>query len=101
MRNGCAAWLLASYAVAGVMSAAQADEATARFDPSTYSQVPTACDVLASHPDDPNRVAPGRERSEMLGFLDAAAKQVAGDYYRTMLVELVRESVNAGRATRQ
>jgi TPR repeat protein len=219
MRNGCAAWLLASHAVAGVMSAAQADEATARFDPSTYSQVPTACDVLASHPDDPNRVAPGRERAEiakdfpgaiaacrsaverepgnprlqyqlarvlgysgqgtlamphrakavagrypqalfvvgylyltgqnenpkdpcrageliresaiegriagqigfpryamqglfdgcevkvdrteMLGFLDAAAKRVAGDYYRTMLVELVRESVNAGRTTRQ
>ena len=41
------------------------------------------------------------ERTEMLGFLDAAAKQVASDYYRTMLVELVRESVNAGRATRQ
>jgi hypothetical protein len=32
---------------------------------------------------------------EMRGFPDAAAKQVAGDYYRTMLVELVRESVNA------
>jgi hypothetical protein len=32
---------------------------------------------------------------EMRGFLDDAAKQVAGDYYRTMLVELVRESVNA------
>jgi hypothetical protein len=41
------------------------------------------------------------DRTEMLGFLDAAAKRVAGDYYRTMLVELVRESVNAGRATRQ
>jgi hypothetical protein len=35
------------------------------------------------------------ERSEMLEFLDAAAKQVAGDYYRSMLVDLVRESVNA------
>ncbi len=41
------------------------------------------------------------DRTEMLGFLDAAAKQVAGDYYRTMLVELVRESVNAGRPPRQ
>ena len=41
------------------------------------------------------------DRTEMLGFLDAAAKQVAGDYYRTMLVELVREAVNAGRPTRQ
>ena len=27
--------------------------------------MPTACDVLASHPDDPNRVAPGRERAEI------------------------------------
>jgi hypothetical protein len=41
------------------------------------------------------------ERADMLEFLDAAAKQVAGDYYRTMLVELVPESVNAGRRTRQ
>ena len=39
--------------------------------------------------------------TEMLGFLDAAAKQVAGDYYRTMLVDLVRESVTAGRPPRQ
>jgi TPR repeat protein len=202
------------YAVACGISPARAEEAARRFDPSTFSQVPTACDLLASHPDDPNRVAPGRdraeiakdfpgaiaacrsaverdpanprlqyqlarvlgysgqgkfamphrakavegrypqalfvvgflyltgqnenpkdpcragelmresaiegriagqvgfpryamqglfegcevkvERAEMLGFLDAAAKQVSGDYYRTMLVELVREAVNAG-----
>jgi TPR repeat protein len=217
--NRYAALLFPLFAVVGGMSAARPEEATQRFDPSKYSQVPTACDLLASHPDDPNRVAPGRERAEiakdfpgviaacrssverdpgnprlqyqlarvlgysgqgelamphrakavegrypqalfvvgflyltgqnenpkdpcragelmresaiegriagqigfpryamqglfdgcdvkverteMLGFLDAAAKQVAGDYYRTMLVELVRESVNAGRPTRQ
>jgi TPR repeat protein len=219
MQNRYAALLLTLYSVAGGMNPARAEEAAQRFDPSKYSQVPTACDVLASHPDDPNRVAPGRERaeiakdfpgaiaacrtavdrdptnprlqyqlarvlgysgkgelamphrakavegrypqalfvvgylyltgqnenpkdpcrageliresaiegriagqigfpryamqglfdgcnvkvdrSEMLGFLDAAAKQVAGEYYRTMLVELVRESVNAGRPPRQ
>jgi hypothetical protein len=219
MKNRYAALLLTLFAVVGGISTARAGEATQRFDPSKYSQAPTACDVLASHPDDPNRVAPGRERAEiakdfpgavaacrsaverepgnprlqyqlarvlgysgqgtlamphrakavegrypqalfvvgylyltgqnenpkdpcrageliresaiegriagqigfpryamqglfegcdvkverteMLGFLDAAAKQVAGDYYRSMLVELVRESVNAGRATRQ
>ena len=219
MRNRCVAWLLTLYAVAGGMDPARAEEAAQRFDPSTFSQMPTACDVLASHPDDPNRVAPGRdraeiakdfpgavaacrsaverdpgnprlqyqlarvlgysgqgalamphrakavegrypqalfvvgflyltgqnenpkdpcragelmresaiegriagqigfpryamqglfegcdvkvERTEMLGFLDAVAKQVAGDYYRTMLVELVREAVNAGRPPRQ
>jgi hypothetical protein len=179
--NRCAAVLFQLLVVACGTSAARAEEATQRFDPSKYSQAPTACDLLASHPDDPNRVAPGRERTEiakdfpgaiaacrsaverdpgnprlqyqlarvlgysgqgklamphrakavegriagqigfpryamqglfdgcgvkveradMLEFLDAAAKQVAGDYYRTMLVELVRESVNAGRRTRQ
>ena len=41
------------------------------------------------------------DRAEMLGFLDAAAQHVAGEYYRTMLVELVRESVKAGRPPRQ
>ena len=214
-RNGCVAWLLTLCSIAGGMNPARAEEAARRFDPSSYSQVATACDALASHPDDPNRVAPGRdraeiakdfpgaiaacrsavdrdpgnprlqyqlarvlgysgqgtlamphrakavegrypqalfvvgflyltgqnenpkdpcragelmresaiegrmagqigfpryamqglfdgcnvkvERTEMLGFLDAAGKQVAGDYYRTMLVELVREAVNAGR----
>jgi len=213
-RNGCVAWLLTLCSIAGGMNPARAEEAARRFDPSKYSQMPTACDALASHPDDPNRVAPGRdraeiakdfpgaiaacrsavdrdpgnprlqyqlarvlgysgqgtlamphrakavegrypqalfvvgflyltgqnenpkdpcragelmresaiegriagqigfpryavqgvfagcdvkvERAEMLGFLDAAAKQVSGDYYRTMLVELVREAVNAG-----
>jgi len=219
MKNRYAALLLTLFAVVGGISTARAGEATQRFDPSKYSQVPTACDVLASHADDPNRVAPGRERAEiakdfpgaiaacrsaverdpgnprlqyqlarvlgysgqgelamphrakavegrypqalfvvgylyltgqnenpkdlcrageliresaiegrvagqigfpryamqglfdgcdvkmeraeMLGFLDAAAKQVAGDYYRTMLVELVRETVNAGQPPRQ
>jgi len=214
IRNRCVAWLLTLYAVACGIDPARAEEAARRFDPSTFSQVPTACDLLASHPDDPNRVAPGRDRAEiakdfpgaiaacrsavdrdpgnprlqyqlarvlgysgqgtlamphrakavegrypqalfvvgflyltgqnenpkdpcragelmresaiegriagqigfpryavqgvfagcdvkvdgteMLGFLDAAAKQVSGDYYRTMLVELVREAVNAG-----
>lgn len=214
-RNGCVAWLLTLCFIAGGMNPARAEEAARRFDPSKYSQMPTACDALASHPDDPNRVAPGRdraeiakdfpgaiaacrsavdrdpenprlqyqlarvlgysgqgtlatphrakavegrypqalfvvgflyltgqnenpkdpcragelmresaiegriagqigfpryamqglfdgcdvkvERTELLGFLDGAARQVAGDYYRTMLVELVRESVNAGR----
>jgi TPR repeat protein len=219
MRNRCAAVLFTLFVVVVGTSPARAEEPARRFDPSMYSQVPTACDVLASHPDDPNRVAPGRERAEiakdfpgaiaacqsavdrdptnprlqyqlarvlgysgqgklampyrakavegrypqalfvvgflyltgqnenpkdlcrageliresaiegriagqvgfpryamqglfdgcdvkvermeMLGFLDAAAKQVAGDYYRTMLVELVREAVNTGRPPRQ
>ena len=35
------------------------------FDPSTYSQQVTECDRLASHPDDPHHVAPGRERKDI------------------------------------
>jgi hypothetical protein len=44
-----------------------------RYDAAKYSQLPTACDVLASHPDDPGRVAPGRTQ-----------KQIAEDYPGTI-----------------
>ena len=37
----------------------------ARFDASKFSQAVTDCDRLASHPDDPDRVAPGREKPEI------------------------------------
>ncbi len=37
----------------------------ATFDPSGWSQAVTECDRLASHPEDPHHVAPGRERSEI------------------------------------
>ena len=66
--NRQAALLFPLFALLGSMSAAGAagaEDAPVRFDPSKYSQVPTACDVLASHPDDPNRVAPGRDRAEI------------------------------------
>lgn len=39
--------------------------AAAPFDPSAWSQEVTECDRLASHPEDPHHVAPGRERSEI------------------------------------
>ena len=35
------------------------------FDISQYSQEQTECDRLAANPDDPNRVAEGREKAEM------------------------------------
>lgn len=35
------------------------------FDPAKYSQVPTECDRLASHGDDPYHVSPGLERAQM------------------------------------
>lgn len=42
----------------GPGSAAEAVEFR-QWDPSPYSQAVTECDLLAAHPDDPNRVAPG------------------------------------------
>lgn len=36
-----------------------------RFDPAKYSQVVTECDRMASHPEDPYAVAPGRERAQI------------------------------------
>jgi tetratricopeptide (TPR) repeat protein len=35
------------------------------FEPANYPQTPTECDRLASHPEDPHRVAPGRERPQI------------------------------------
>jgi TPR repeat protein len=37
----------------------------APFDPTAFSQDVTECDRLASHPEDPFHVAPGRSRSEI------------------------------------
>lgn len=48
-----------------VAAPAWAADAVQPFDPSRYSQQPTECDRLASHPDDPNRVAEGRERRDI------------------------------------
>ena len=39
--------------------------ATLKFDVSRYSQTVTGCDQLTAHPDDPFRVAPGVERSDI------------------------------------
>lgn len=36
-----------------------------RYDPSAHSREVTECDRMASHPDDPNRVAPGMARSKI------------------------------------
>jgi TPR repeat protein len=53
------------------------------FDRAKFSQEPTACDLLAAHPDDPNRVAPGRERAEIAkdyaGAIVACEAAVARD----------------------
>ncbi len=55
--------VLAALAIALALDATAAEPM--KFDPSKYSQKVTGCDVLASHPDDPLRVAPGLEKPEM------------------------------------
>lgn len=66
MKNKLLSALVATALFGGV---AQAQVRTAddpfRFDPSKYSQKVTGCDVLASHPMDPHRVAVGLEKSDM------------------------------------
>ncbi len=46
-------------------AALQPEPPVVPFDPSKYSQLPTECDRLASHGDDPYHVAPGLEKPEM------------------------------------
>jgi tetratricopeptide (TPR) repeat protein len=43
-------------------SASQPAAVVRPFDPKSISTVVTECDRLAAHPDDPHRIAPGRER---------------------------------------
>lgn len=51
--------------LATMFAAGAAGEDVQPFDPSRYSQAVTECDRLASHPEDPYHVAPGRERAEI------------------------------------
>jgi hypothetical protein len=48
-----------------VLAAAQARAGDTPFDPAKYSQAVTECDRLASHPEDPFKVAPGMERAQI------------------------------------
>lgn len=58
-------WLMSASFAAAVASQAVLAQELRPFDPSTYSQQVTECDRLASHPDDPHRVAPGLERPQI------------------------------------
>jgi len=57
--------VLAGALAAPALAAGPSGTPVVRFDASKYSQVVTDCDRLASHPEDPHRVAPGRERPEI------------------------------------
>ncbi len=54
--------LVARRKAAASSAASTAAGAVVPFDPKKYSQQVTECDRLASHPEDPYRVAPGREK---------------------------------------
>ena len=58
-------WLMSASFAAAVASQAVLAQELRPFDSSTYSQQVTECDRLASHPDDPHRVAPGLERPQI------------------------------------
>lgn len=62
-------------------AAAPAASAGVKFDPQKYSQAVTDCDRIASHPEDPNRVAPGRERPQidLPKAIEACRAAVAAD----------------------
>lgn len=75
---------LAALVLASWCATAMAGEpATPGYDGTRYSQQPTACDLLAAHPDDPQRVAPGRERADIAldyaGAIAACESAVARD----------------------
>ena len=52
-------------AICGLLAFAGASAETIYWDASTYSQEITPCDLAATHPLDPNRVAPGVSQAEM------------------------------------
>jgi hypothetical protein len=84
MCSRIAAGSMATLVLASLCAAAGAGERPApSYDGSRFSQEPTACDLLAAHPDDPQRVAPGRERADIArdypGAIAACESAVARD----------------------
>jgi hypothetical protein len=76
-----ALWLMSVALAAAVSSHAVLAQESRPFDPSKYSQQVTECDRLASHPDDPHRVAPGLERpqNDLPKAIEACKAAVARD----------------------
>jgi TPR repeat protein len=72
------------------------------FDPSPYSQSVTDCDREAAHPDDPNKVLPGRTSREM--NLDTAIRVCRVDLAKDpnnprISYQLARSLTYAGKVT--
>ena len=68
-------------AICGLLALAGASAESLEWDSSKYSQEITPCDLAATHPMDPNRVAPGVSREEMNfpGATAACEAAVAAD----------------------
>ena len=66
---------IAATALLALATVAHAE--TLKFDAGKYSQQPTGCDILAAHPDDPLRVAPGVRQSQVDALAAIAACEVA------------------------
>ncbi len=84
MSSRIAAGSMATLVLASLCATAGAGERSApSYDATRFSREPTACDLLAAHPDDPQRVAPGRERADIArdypGAIAACESAVARD----------------------
>lgn len=68
-------------AICGLLAFAGISAETLEWDASRYSQEITPCDLAATHPLDPNRVAPGVSQAEMNfpGAIAACEAAVAAD----------------------
>lgn len=88
-------------AVSGLLLAAAGSAETLQWDASKYSQEITPCDRAASHPSDPNKVAPGVPQAEMdlAAAIEACESAVAADPDNPRLqYQLARAHTYGGRA---
>lgn len=79
--SAVAAAVAVTTGAAAAAAPAAAAASVAKFDASKYSQTVTDCDRIASHPEDPHRVAPGRDRSQidLPKAIEACRAAVAAD----------------------
>jgi hypothetical protein len=63
------------------IAGADSESSAPKFERSKYSQSVTSCDRLAAHPNDPDRVADGKEQAEidLPAAIDACEAAVAAD----------------------
>ncbi len=95
--NGKLIWI----AIAGAFCCTAEAVEFKKFDGSAYSREVTECDRQASHPDDPDKVLPGKERVQM--DLEAAIAACRADLAKDpgnprLLYHLARALTYAGKA---